>query len=119
MSSRSLPAADDEDGRSTPVNPDAHPPVINTPIRTPGRFLRWHHRVLGFCFAIFAFELGLVLMVFPWARSWDMAWIPVHSPRLSSIWMSGYFRGFLSGLGLLNLYVAGAELIRQLKLLFS
>lgn len=85
----------------------------------PGGFMRWHRRVLGFCLVLFAFELGLFLLVFPWLHSWDLSWIPLHSPQLSDIWMSRYFRGALSGLGLLNIYVALAELIRQLKSMFG
>jgi hypothetical protein len=81
--------------------------------------MRWHRRVLGFCLVVFAFELGLFLLVFPWLRNWDLSWIPVHSPRLSDIWMSLYFRGALSGLGLLNIYIALAELVRQLKTMFG
>lgn len=84
----------------------------------PSRFLRWHQRVLGFCLFVFAFELGLFLLVFPWLRSWELNWVPVHSPTLSDVWMSRYFRGFVSGLGLLNIYIAGGEFIRQLKALF-
>jgi hypothetical protein len=75
--------------------------------------------VLGFCLAIFAAELGLFLLVFPWLRSWDVSWVPLHSPMLSDIWMSRYFRGALSGLGLLNLYVACAESAKQLKAIFG
>jgi hypothetical protein len=81
--------------------------------------MRWHRRVLGFCLVVFAFELGLFLLVFPWLRNWDLSWIPMHSPRLSDIWMSRYFRGALSGLGLLNIYIALAELVRQLKAMFG
>lgn len=81
--------------------------------------MRWHRRVLGFCLVIFALELGLFLVVFPWLRSWDLNWVPLHSPGFAKIWMSPYFRGALSGLGLLNIYIAFAELIRQLKLLFG
>lgn len=77
--------------------------------------LRWHRRVLGICLIIFALELGLFLLAFPWRREWEMSWIPVHSPRLAAIWMSSYFRGAISGLGLLNLVVAIAELSKQLK----
>jgi len=80
--------------------------------------MTWHRRVLGFCLAIFAFELGLFLIVYPWLNNWDLSWVPVHSPRLFDIWMSRYFRGALSGLGLLNIYVAFAELIRQLRSVF-
>lgn len=84
----------------------------------PSRFLRWHQRVLGFCLIIFAFELGLFLLVFPWLRSWELNWVPVHSPTFSDLWMSRYFRGVVSGLGLLDIYIACGELVRQLKVLF-
>lgn len=83
------------------------------------RFPRWHRRVLGFCLVIFAFELGLFLLVFPWLRSWDLSWVPAHSPKFADIWMSRYFRGALSGLGLLNLYIAITEFVRQLKSIFG
>ena len=94
------------------------PPVPPTSARPRG-FMRWHRLVLGFCLVIFAFELGLFLLVFPWLQNWDLSWIPVHSPRFSDIWMSRYFRGAISGLGLLNIYVAFAELVRQLKAMFG
>jgi hypothetical protein len=81
--------------------------------------MKWQRRVFGFCLVIFAFELGLFLVVFPWLNNWDLHWVPVHWPGLSDIWMSRYFRGALSGLGLLNIYVAFAELLRQLKSIFG
>ena len=75
--------------------------------------MKWHRRLLGIGLVIFAFELGLFLVVFPWLDYWNMSWIPVHSPRFAVVWMSGYFRGALSGLGLLNIYVALAEAAKQ------
>jgi hypothetical protein len=94
-------------------SPAAPPPV------KPGKFATWQRRVLGFCLVIFAFELGLFLLIFPWLRAWEISWIPVHSPHLAQIWMSRYFRGALSGLGLLNIYVALAEAGKQLRSFFS
>ena len=91
------------------------PPVAPAPPAKPGRFSRWHRRVLGFCLVIFALELGIFLLVFPWLRDWDLSWVPVHSPRFLDLWMSRYFRGALSGLGLLNIYIALAELGKQVK----
>jgi hypothetical protein len=92
------------------------PPPSNQPDRPPaGQFLRWQKRVLGFCFAIFALEVGLFLLLFPWRTSWDLNWLPMQSPKFRAIWMSPYFRGALSGLGLVNIYVGVAELGRQLK----
>lgn len=95
-----------------PSLPTAPPPA------EPRKFVKWHRRVLGFCLAIFAFELGLFLLVFPWLDNWDLSWVAVHSPRFSDLWMSRYFRGALSGLGLLNIYIAVIEMFKQLKSIF-
>lgn len=81
--------------------------------------MRWHRRVLGFCLVIFALELGLFLVVFPWRPEWELNWVPVRFPGLFKLWMNSYIRGLVSGLGLLDVYVALAELYRQLKSLFS
>ncbi len=81
--------------------------------------MQWHRRVLGFCLIIFAFELGLFLLVFPWISAWGMNWIPLHSPHLAPLWMSPYVRGLVSGLGMLNIFVALAETSKQLKQLFG
>jgi hypothetical protein len=81
--------------------------------------MHWSRRVLGIFFAIFAFYLGLFLVVFPWLRAWGMNWVPVHSSLLGRVWMSPYFRGAVSGLGLLNIYVALGESARQIRLLFQ
>ena len=89
------------------------------PSAQPTRFVKWHRRVLGFCLAIFAFELGLFLVIFPWLGNWDLSWVAVHSPGLSAFWMSHYFRGAISGLGLLNIYIAVVELLGQLKSIFG
>ncbi len=83
------------------------------------RMAKWHKRVLGLCFALFAIEVGIVLVVFPWLRSWDLNWVPLQSPEMRAIWMSPYFRGALTGLGLVNLYVGFEEFLRQLRSLFQ
>ena len=95
------------------------PPVAPAPPPAkPSGFAKWHRRVLAICLIVFTFELGLFLVVFPWLPSWELSWVPTHSPRLASWWLSSYFRGAVSGLGLLNLYVALAEAVKQFKLLF-
>ena len=89
----------------------APPPV------KPSRLSKWHRTILSFCFIVFAGELGLCLVLLPWLSNWGVSYIPMHMPKLASMWMSPYFRGFLSGLGLLNIYVALAELNRLIRLL--
>jgi len=83
------------------------------------KFQKWHRVVLNICLILFAGELGFCLLFLPWGRGWEMSYIPVHSPRLSDLWMSPYFRGLLSGLGLLNVYVALAETGRLFRTWFS
>ncbi|HEY3457338.1 MAG TPA: hypothetical protein VGK64_22350 [Bryobacteraceae bacterium] len=92
--------------------PSAPPPV------RPGGFLKWHQRVLGIFLIVVAFEVGLVLLIAPWLARWETSWVPT-SPRLAAIWVSPYFRGALSGLGLLNLYVSLNEAARQIAALFT
>lgn len=93
--------------------PSAPPPV------RPGGFLKWHQRVLGLFLIVMAFEVGLVLLIAPWLVRWETSWVPTFSPRLAAIWVSPYFRGALSGLGLLNLYVSLNEAARQIAAFFT
>jgi hypothetical protein len=92
--------------------PPAPPPA------KPRGFLKWHQRVLGIFLIVVAFEVGLVLLIAPWLVRWETSWMPTSSRRLAEIWISPYFRGALSGLGLLNLYVSLAEAARQIAVFF-
>ena len=40
--------------------------------------------------------------------------VPLQNAMLRTIWMSPYFRGALSGLGLVNIYIGLGELGRQM-----
>lgn len=88
------------------------------PSPPPSRFARWHSRILGFCLVAFALEIGLFLVMFPWTQWWELNWVAVHSPVLSELWLSSYVRGAVSGLGVLDVYIAFAELLRLIKSAF-
>jgi hypothetical protein len=83
---------------------EARPPVA--------RKWGWQGRLLAICFAILAFEIGLFLVIFPWMNSWNLNYLKVLSPTVTTIWEHPYFRGGLSGLGLVNIYVAFREVTR-------
>jgi hypothetical protein len=87
-------------------------------LKSRHHYFKWQRRVLGFCFAIFALELGVFLVIFPWLGSWDLNWFPLQSPAVRTVWINPYFRGALSGLGLVNLYIGFAELGRHVKSFF-
>ena len=72
----------------------------------------WAHKLGIILFVIVCFEVGIFLLIFPWTEQWDGNSIAslLHLPR--DYWTSSYFRGALSGLGVLNIYISIAELLR-------
>ncbi|MEO8129589.1 MAG: hypothetical protein ABI822_20990 [Bryobacteraceae bacterium] len=73
---------------------------------------KWYHKLAGLFAVIFCFELGVFLLVFPWASEWDLNYFSSLPLWASSIWASPYFRGAISGLGVLNIYVSFIEVFR-------
>ena len=76
------------------------------------RGYRWYHKMAGVMAAIFCFELGVFLLIYPWASEWNVnyfAFLPVWA---RGIWASPYFRGAISGLGILNIYISFHEVFR-------
>jgi len=76
----------------------------------------WQAKLASLLFAVFCFELGAFLVIFPWTSFWDnhyFSWIQPESPeKLAAAqwwreaWLSPAVRGAVSGLGLTNLYIA-------------
>jgi hypothetical protein len=73
---------------------------------------RWYHKASALLFAVFCFELGVFLLVFPWLDSWSGNSIRSLHPWLRSVWNLPEFRGAVSGLGIINLYIALGEILR-------
>jgi hypothetical protein len=93
-----------EPARTPPPMPASPSGETHRSARTP--------RLLRLCFAIFAFEIGLFLTVFPWVDIWSLNYFSEWIPALENIWLDPYFRGAITGLGLVNIYVACAEVLR-------
>ena len=72
-------------------------------------------RLLRLCFAIFTFEIGLFLAVFPWVDIWSLNYFSGWLPALENLWDDLYFRGAITGLGLVNIHVASAEVLRLFR----
>jgi hypothetical protein len=94
-----------------PVEPRA--PRIEDPDETPVHARHtWIHKLGIFLFIIVCFEVGAFLTVFPWTPQWDSNSVANLFPWLRDLWISSYFRGALSGLGLLNIYISLGEVSR-------
>ena len=73
------------------------------------------HWLLLLCFALFSFEIGIFLVVFPWMDNWSLNYFPGAFPRLEDLWDEPALKGALSGLGVVNIYVAILQLLRLFR----
>ena len=85
--------------------PDVQAPALSTEAPT----YRWYHKTAGLIAVILLFELGIFLLIWPWTDDWDLSFLP---NALRQIWNSNYFRGAVSGLGVLNIYLFFVEVFR-------
>ena len=72
----------------------------------------WIYKGFSLLFIVFCLELGVFLLVYPWTLHWQVNTIPSLVPFLLKIWNSDYFPGAVSGLGLVNIWVAVIEMFR-------
>jgi hypothetical protein len=72
-------------------------------------------------FIVICFEVGILLVYLPWHPSWNENHLLVYAvDRLHWSWVvgtvtSGYFRGAVTGLGLLNIMLGGWEIVNFKK----
>jgi len=59
---------------------------------------------------VFFIEVGLLLMVLPWSGFWDRNYFVYAWPGLQPLFTSPYFRGGVTGVGLLNLVAGFGEM---------
>jgi hypothetical protein len=59
---------------------------------------------------VFFIEVGLLLMVLPWSAFWDRNYFVYAWPGLQPLFTSAYFRGGVTGVGLLNLVAGFGEM---------
>jgi hypothetical protein len=90
------------------------------PRHTP---VRWYHVLGSALFSIFCMSLGMVLMYLPWDDSWPVNYFASFGFETlrgaefalwwRETWMNPYFRGAISGLGAVNLYIGIREVGRM------
>jgi hypothetical protein len=92
---------------------------VDEPGATPGthgpqRIPRWLERAELFLRVLLRMYIGLAVCYAPWSRLfWDQNPIFLQFPTLSIYAANGAVRGLVSGLGLLNLWIAFHDAIRH------
>lgn len=73
---------------------------------------RWYHKLVGMLLVILCFEVGIFLIAYPWSQYWNSNYFSWLSPGWRELWINPFFRGAVSGLGLVNLCLSVAEVFR-------
>jgi hypothetical protein len=92
------------------MQPVDRQPFVEEPVEPPKT--SWFHKLANLLFIIVCFEVGVFLLIFPWMDYWNNNSIAGLAPWVRTIWESAYFRGALSGLGLVNIYISLGEVFR-------
>jgi hypothetical protein len=70
----------------------------------------WLRRVELYLYVIIRIYIGIIVLVLPWyAPLWADNQLINHYPQVATFLMYGAVRGMISGLGLLNLWIAVTE----------
>ena len=65
----------------------------------------WAHRISVFLFVLISAVAGVLLIILPWTTEWTDNYLLLSYPALRPFVSSGFFRGFCSGLGLLDVWI--------------
>jgi len=88
-----------------PVAPQSREDLGNAPSPL------WLQRSSIIVLVIFCLYIGLILFLLPWSRYWIENHYLLTWPSLG-LWMSsGFVRGFVSGMGLLDIWIGISEII--------
>jgi hypothetical protein len=69
-------------------------------------------RVLSVLFFLLYFEIGVLLLLIPWATLWTKNYFVNHFPWMAAVANNYFVRGAVSGIGLLDMWLATSELWR-------
>jgi hypothetical protein len=107
------------DPASTPASEHSHAPTPQSAPQqgsrpTPQRIPPWLERAELFLRVLLRMYIGLAICYVPWSRLfWDQNPLFVQFPTLGIYAASGTVRGLVSGLGLLNLWIAFHDAFRH------
>lgn len=89
-------------------------PPAAPPKHSPQRIPRWLERAELFLRVLLRMYIGLAVCYAPWSPTfWDQNPLFARYPALGIVMAHGAVRGIISGLGLLNLWIAFRDAVRH------
>ena len=64
------------------------------------------NRILRALSVVLLFEMGALLLYLPWSTFWEQNYFLSHFPWLMGVVLHPSFRGMVSGIGVLDIFVA-------------
>ena len=92
--------------QQAPVTPSRRAASSPEDAKPPRPSPRWLQRLDLFVRVIVRLYLGLVIVILPWMHFWDDNRLFALVPHLAPLLLNGVARGVVSGLGLLNIWIA-------------
>jgi hypothetical protein len=93
-----------------PPSPPENPPRAGSPPQD-SRPARWLQRADLFLGVMVRLYIGLILFFLPWTHLWMFNRFFLYFAPVAHLTQSGAVRGIVSGLGLLNLWIAVSDAI--------
>ena len=75
----------------------------------------WSSKILRVLGLMIALGVGVLLLAFPWLPYWTQNFFSDWGAEWHSVWMNPYFRGAISGLGLVNVYISLSDCVRLIR----
>ena len=78
------------------------------------------NRLLAAAFILFCFEIGVFLVFVPWSALWENNFLLGYVPLLRGVILNNFFRGAVSGLGVIDVLIGLTELtyfVRSFKVM--
>ena len=112
-----IPGSSEQPAGPQPARGEPAPQPAAYSITEPApRRLQWPVRTIWVVlFAILSFEIGLFLAVFPWMDYWSFNHLAGYVPTLEYYWDDPYFKGAITGLGCVDLYIAAAQIVSLIR----
>lgn len=64
------------------------------------------NRLFRAMLVVLCFEMGALLLYLPWTQFWEQNYFLSHFPLLMPVVLHPSFRGLVSGIGLLDIFLA-------------
>jgi hypothetical protein len=92
--------------QETPVSPQTPDALPGGRKQAPRHTPRWLRYLELSVRVIVHLYLGLFIVLLPWTHFWSDNRLLIFIPHLASVALSGITRGIVSGLGLMNIWIA-------------